>query len=80
MPFEKTILLFIEYKTQPHKRTWQQMKGDVLISVLSSSPQKIHGEKIKEKALLDEERRKKLSEITTMIDAHGQRIQLQQKK
>lgn len=76
IPFEKLVLIFIEYKFKPRKRTWQKMKGDVLISVLSPLKAKKNlgkAEKLKEK--LDTERLKKISEITAIVDVHGKKIQ-----
>lgn len=71
--FERLILVFIEYKFRPHARTWQKMKGDAVLSVLTQ----LHPQtalQTKEKALTDMERRKKLEEISRLVDTHGQKM------
>ncbi len=71
--FEKLILIFIEYKIKPRRRTWQQMRGDTLISVLQNRPQKLV-QAVQKKEELDIERRKKLHDITTLVDTHGKKL------
>ncbi|MBI4995022.1 PrgI family protein [Candidatus Peregrinibacteria bacterium] len=72
--FEKFALLFIEYKFKPRKRTWQKMKSDAVLSVLNA-PIKIGKEEtVKEKGLTEEERRKKLKEITSLVDTHATKM------
>lgn len=66
--FEKLALVFIEYKFLPRARTWQKMKGDVVLSVLSNPIG--FGEKKATKAapLTEQERRKKLEEAMKAVD------------
>lgn len=67
--FEKLALIFIEYKLKPRSRTWQKMRGDAVLSVLSS----IQGNKTveqKQQPLTEAERRKKLEEISRLVDIH----------
>lgn len=72
--FEKFILIFIEYKFRPRNRTWQKMQGDAVLSVLSSPIKTGKEESSKEKGLTEDERRKKLLEVTKVVDTHGQQI------
>lgn len=70
IPFEKFILIFIEYKFKPRARIWQKMRGDAVLSVLSSS---IHQQgKLTAPApkMTVEERRKKLEEISKIVDTN----------
>lgn len=71
--FEKFFLIFIEYKFKPRNRTWQKMQGDAVLSVLSS-PIKTGKEETKEKKLTVEERRKKLLEVTKVVDTHATQV------
>lgn len=71
--FEKFALIFVEYKFKPRNRTWQKMQGDAVLSVLSS-PIRAEKEAFKEKKLTEEERRKKLKEITSLVDTHATKV------
>lgn len=68
--FEKLVLIFIEYKFLPRARTWQKMQGDVVLSVLSSTSR---GPAAQAKApkMTERERRKKLEEISKLVDVHA---------
>lgn len=67
--FEKLVLFFIEYKFRPRSRVWQKMHGDVVLSVLSQPIQKTGiTEAPKEKPLTELERRKKLEEVSKVVD------------
>ncbi len=70
--FEKLILIFIEYKFVPRARTWQKMRGDTVLSVLSN-PLNGGVEKMApvEQKLSSRERRKKLEEMSKLVDARG---------
>ncbi len=68
--FEKLILLFIEYKFKPRSRIWRKMKGDAVLSVLSS-PIRADKATTKTTQLTEQERRKKLEEITKVVDTHA---------
>lgn len=73
--FEKLILIFIEYKFRPRSRTWQKMRGDVLVSVLGAPIQKMRGEReTLPQQLSDRDRKKKLEEITKIVDTHTQHM------
>lgn len=72
--FEKFILIFVEYKFRPRARTWQKMQGDVVLSVLRNPLN--FGQPTAKKAdvLSEQDRRKKLEEITRIVDTHGDKI------
>lgn len=74
LTFEKLVLVFIEYKLRPQARTWQKMRGDFVLSVLSNSLGR--GQEKAKKAPEESisERRKKLEEITKLVDTHGKTI------
>lgn len=72
--FEKFALIFIEYKFKPRNRTWQKMQGDAVLSVLSSPIKTGNEGAPKEKGLTEDERRKKLLEITKVVDTHATHI------
>lgn len=71
--FEKLILIFIEYKFRPRSRVWQKMKGDAVLSVLSTP---VRSGKLGTKGtpLTEQERRKKLEEITKVVDTKNTRL------
>lgn len=71
--FEKFILIFIEYKFKPRNRVWNKMKGDAVLSVLSPLPQQAKIAPKQEKMTM-QERRKKLEEISKLVDTHGKNI------
>lgn len=75
IPFEKVVLVFIEYKFKPQRRVWQKIKGDALLSVFDSysGPQKVAAAKVNQESAQD--RRKKLEEITKMVDSKSSSIQ-----
>lgn len=63
------MLFFIEYKFLPRNRVWQKMRGDVVLSVLSQPIQRTGITKVpKEKPLTELERRKKLEEVSKVVD------------
>ena len=67
--FEKLILLFIEYKFRARRRTWQKMRGDVVLSVLDKPIQKTRFNIAEPtQQLSEEERRKRLIEATKKVD------------
>lgn len=66
--FEKFILIFIEYKFRPRKRTWQKMKGDAVLSVLAAPLQKGPISNAAPVALTEQERRTKLEEMSKLVD------------
>lgn len=68
IPFERLILLFIEYKFKPHARTWQKMQGDYLVSVLGQPLIKPVKKEEKAEEISAEDRKKKLEEITKVVD------------
>lgn len=69
MPFEKALLLFIEYKFKPRKRSFEKMKGDTFISVLQPPLRKEPTSKGEvKKELLDRERLQKIQELTKVVD------------
>lgn len=68
LPFEKLMLLFIEWKFRPRVRTFQKMKGDVLISVLSPMKMKTLAKTEILKEDTDRERLKKLHEMIAKVD------------
>lgn len=72
--FEKFFLLCIEYKFLPRIRTWQKMKGDIHLSVLAAPLQKRHEAGMPVNILTTEERRKKLREVTHLVDTHGKEM------
>jgi len=77
--FEKLILIFIEYKFRPRARVWQKMKGDAVLSVLSTPVRP--GKSIqKGTQLTEQERRKKLEEITKVVDTKNTRFTSSQPK
>lgn len=69
--FEKLILIFIEYKFRPRARTWQKMRGDTVLSVLQNPIGKTKEFAPKVEPLNARDRRKKLEEITKLVDTHG---------
>lgn len=69
LPFEKLMLLFIEWKFRPRTRTFQKMRGDVLISVLSPMKMKTLAKTEILKEETDHERLQKLHEMITKVDA-----------
>lgn len=71
--FEKLIFIFIQYKFLPRKRTWQKTRGDTFLSVLSPVPGTQQKKGTKTQVLTEEERRKKLEEITKIVDKHGEK-------
>lgn len=72
--FEKLLLIFIEYKFRPRARTWQKMDGDTVLSVLQT-PFGVPKEPLqKVEKLTARDRRKKLEEITKLVDTHGKDI------
>lgn len=72
IPFEKLVLLFIEYKFLPRRRAWQKMAGDPLISVFSTpramAAKTLHAE---ESASV---RHKKLQEVSRLVDTQGKNL------
>ncbi len=74
MPFEKLIFVFIEYKFKPRKRVFQKMRGDVFISVLNPMARKQTAAMAELKDELDFERRKKITELTKMVDLNKPKI------
>ena len=68
--FEKVVLLFIEYKFKPRRQTWQKMAGDTVLSVLQEGykPQAAVKKVVQ---ATEQERRKKLEEISRLVDTHG---------
>lgn len=74
LPFEKVVLYFIEYKFRPRKRIFQKIKGDVLVSILKPIKTEKIDKKVLSKEKLDEEKLKKLAEITSRLDTHGKEI------
>lgn len=71
IPFEKVILLFIEYNFRPRKRFWQKMQGDVNFSVFMTLPK----EQVKAPKSTETQasRRKKLEEVSLIVDSHGKK-------
>lgn len=69
IPFEKLILLFIEYKFRPRQRYFQKMQGDVFISVLQPPRKTVKGglPNVK-KEMLTEERLQRIAELTKRAD------------
>ena len=72
--FEKFALIFVEYKFKPRNRTWQKMQGDAVLSVLSSPIKTGKEDASKEKGLTGEERRKKLLEVTKVVDTRSTQV------
>lgn len=72
--FEKFALIFIEYKFKPRNRTWQKMQGDAILSALSAPIKIGKDDSSKEKGLTEDERRKKLLEVTKVVDTHATQI------
>lgn len=70
IPFEKLVLIFIEYKFRPRARTWQKMEGDTVLSVLSAPLRKSGEAAAVAQPLSERERRKKLEEIMKLVDTH----------
>ena len=72
IPFEKIVLLFIEYNFKPRKRFWQKMQGDVVLSVLAP----VQKTSLVSKAKTEDEtsRRKRLEEVSRVVDAHSEKI------
>lgn len=72
--FEKLVLVFIEYKFRPRARTWQKMRGDIVLSVLQN-PLGIQKEpEQKAEKMTARDRRKKLEAITKLVDTHGKKV------
>lgn len=69
IPFEKVILLFIEYNFRPRKRFWQKMEGDVNFSVFLSLPKE--QAKAPKSTETQASRRKKLQEVSLIVDSRG---------
>lgn len=74
LPFEKVVLYFIEYKFKPQKRTFQKMRGDVIISVLQPIKKEKTDSAAKAKESKDQEKLKKLAELTSKIDTRGREM------
>lgn len=74
LPFEKLVLVFIEYKFRPRARTWQKMQGDVIRSVLSQSIGQTQDKKETAPKMTEYDRRKKLEEISRLVDTHGKQM------
>ncbi|MFA6521773.1 MAG: PrgI family protein [Candidatus Gracilibacteria bacterium] len=70
LPFEKMILAFAEYKLNPQVRVWQKMHGDTVLSVLADV-NRHEIIKTKEKVVTELERRKKLEEVSNIVDAQA---------
>lgn len=68
--FEKLILVFIEYKFRPRARTWQKMKGDVVLSVLDKPLERGPKTARIQDQMTELERKKKLEQITQLVDTH----------
>lgn len=77
--FEKLVLVFIEYQFRPRSRTWQKMRGDAVLSVLANPPGAANLLRQKIEPLSAQARRKKLEEITKLVDTHGKDILAKQK-
>ncbi len=72
IPFEKIVLLFIEYNFKPRKRYWQKFQGDVALSVLAPIKKSTAIKKApKEDA---QTRRKRLEEVSRVVDSHNEKI------
>ncbi|PIQ78049.1 hypothetical protein COV82_02020 [Candidatus Peregrinibacteria bacterium CG11_big_fil_rev_8_21_14_0_20_46_8] len=68
IPFERALLLFLEYQLKPRQRTWQKMRGDYIRSVFDTV---LHVEK---KAANDNDLQKKqktLHEIVNIVDTQN---------
>ncbi|MBP9717854.1 PrgI family protein [Candidatus Gracilibacteria bacterium] len=74
IPFEKLILSIVEYKFKPQKRTWQKIKGDVIRSVLESYQTFAPVKAGPTAAVAASDRRKKLEEVTKLVDTHAASI------
>lgn len=74
LPFEKVVLLFIEYKFKAQRRIFQKTKGDVLISVLQPIKKEKADGLAEAKQKKDEERLKNLAKLTSRLDTHGREI------
>lgn len=72
VPFEKIVLLFIEYNFKPRKRFWQKMQGDVVLSVLAPIQKSAVAKEAKNEDELT--RRKRLEEVSKVVDAHSEKI------
>lgn len=72
IPFEKLVLIFIEYKFRPRARTWQKMQGDAVLSVLSAMKKEEKKEAAEE--LNARDRRRKLEEISKVVDTTSSKI------
>lgn len=68
IPFEKLVLVFIEYKFRPRRRTWQKMQGDFVPSVLSSPLKQAAPVQTPSNVMTEMDRRKKLEEISKIVD------------
>lgn len=81
IPFEKFLLIFVEYKFRPRARYWQKMHGDVVLSVLDQ-PIGLRGKPKAQtsKQMTAQERKTKLEEITKIVDTHGGKIISKQKQ
>lgn len=71
LTFEKLVLVFIEFKLRPQARTWQKMRGDFVLPVLSNPLGRGQEKPQKAPQASEAERRKKLEEITRFVDTHG---------
>lgn len=72
--FERLILTFIEYKFKPQIRTWSKMKGDVLFSVFAPGYGAVHAKAKKQESMSDNDRRKRLEEISQSVDTNSSHI------
>lgn len=72
--FEKLIFIFIQYKFLPRNRTWQKNRGDAFLSVLSQVPGRTQQKQTAQQTMTEEDRRKKLEEITKVVDTHGEKM------
>lgn len=72
MNFEKLLFVFIQHKFLPRARTWQKMNGDAARSVFDNTGIGIVQKKEEKEPLTD--RKKKLEEITRLVDTHGKEM------
>lgn len=68
--FEKLVLLIIQFKFLPRNRTWQKMRGDTVLSVLAAPKNQMKKTDARHE-LTEEERRKKLKEVSKLVDTAG---------
>lgn len=75
IPFEKLVLVFIEYKFRPRGRTWQKMKGDCLISVFDAPiARKKEKDYNSTPKMGEQDRRKQLEEMSKAVDTKASKI------